>query len=88
MLKVFDGLRYVDLDPISFLVYAPEGIECFRFPLIGTSLEPSDGKIFVRLDPMPVQQALRLQPVLVALIPASLRRHVAKLGGLDIVPYG
>ena len=87
LLEVLDGLGFVDLDPVALLVDAAERIQGLGLALIGTPFKPGYREVLVRLDPVPMQQALRLQPVLVALVPSSLRTHVPQLRRLVVVAH-
>jgi hypothetical protein len=82
--EVLSGLPCIDLDPVALLVDAAEGVECLGLALVGTPLEPGDREVLVRFDPVPVQQTLRLEPVLVPLVSPPLRAH---LRGLDVVAH-
>jgi hypothetical protein len=61
------------------LVDAAQGVQGLGLALVGTAFKPGDREVFVRLDAMPVQEALRLEPELVPFVSASLRAKGAQL---------
>jgi len=74
--EVVEGLGDVDADPVALLVDAAEGVQGLGLALGGAPFEPGNREVLVRLDPVPMQQALRLQPILVTLVSPSLGAHL------------
>ena len=58
--EVINSLRFINLDPIAFLVDTPQRIQCFGLTLVRTPFKPCYRKILVRLDPVSMKQALCL----------------------------